>query len=156
MQNPPLSNTTVPANVSTVLRKEEEQSLERRPSWRLRVDDSDRSKFSLEDTRNPVSRPASSTSSTSIGHHGTSDTTVVQRSPSLRKSNKHESSSPSGLPPRPPLEDKDMQVDDDKASPAEKDSTQGGAQGAILRKKKQKRRSTGVVQYNTDVSFHSY
>ncbi|CAG7823580.1 unnamed protein product [Allacma fusca] len=143
--NPPYS-ATVPANISTVLRKEEEQSLERRPSWRLRVDDTDRNKFSLEDTRNPAPRSTTSGSASASSGLTPDNMVLVPRSPSARRSNKTESA-PAGKPPRPPQEERDGHALDEEK---EKEMKNSGAQGAILRKKKQKRRSTGVVQYNTD------
>lgn len=79
---------------------------------------------------------------------------AVQRSSSLRNrvaSNRSEHGV-HGKPPKPP-EGTEMQTnknvtEDEK----EKDMKNSGAQGAILRKKKTKRRSTGIVQYNQDVS----
>ncbi|XP_021954989.1 protein phosphatase 1 regulatory subunit 12A isoform X3 [Folsomia candida] len=134
--------TPVPAIVPTS-RKEDEASVERRPSWRLRIDETDPSKFSLEDTR---SLPPTKNS-------GSGPDMAVQRSSSLRNrvaSNRSEHGV-HGKPPKPP-EGTEMQTnknvtEDEK----EKDMKNSGAQGAILRKKKTKRRSTGIVQYNQDV-----
>ncbi|XP_035709027.1 protein phosphatase 1 regulatory subunit 12B isoform X10 [Folsomia candida] len=133
--------TPVPAIVPTS-RKEDEASVERRPSWRLRIDETDPSKFSLEDTR---SLPPTKNS-------GSGPDMAVQRSSSLRNrvaSNRSEHGV-HGKPPKPP-EGTEMQTnknvtEDEK----EKDMKNSGAQGAILRKKKTKRRSTGIVQYNQD------
>lgn len=189
------NTSTVP--VSSPGRKEQQQedaNVERRPSWRLRLDEQDRSKFSLEDTRQQggagaaasaasssgaVSGQAQTPSSSSSvptsrtgGYHSEIPYGLAQRNPSLRSKlgkgmqidqtmlanasphhqlNSSTSTTPQGKPPLPPggeqQEGSPQQQDDDKDV-----RNSGGAQGAILRKKKTKRRSTGVVQFNTDVS----
>lgn len=184
------STNSVPVAASR--KEQEDANVERRPSWRLRVDEQDRSKFSLEDTRQggsstgtgsatasnnppaPSSAPTS-TSRTAGGYHSEIPYGLAQRNPSLRSklgkgiieqtglggphtgtssSSSASSTPPHGKPPLPPGEQ-----DATSGSPHqlpqddERDMrNSGGAQGAILRKKKTKRRSTGVVQFNADVS----
>jgi len=146
LQNNSSATSSVPAP-SSVPRKEDEASVERRPSWRLRVDETDPSKFSLEDTRSIPTAPQ--------GRSGTSGdnlSIVVQRSPAVRTRVSVAQKSEDilhGKPPKPPEDnEKRSPGDDDK----DKDMKNSGAQGAILRKKKTKRRSTGIVQYSLDVS----
>jgi len=104
------------------------------------VDDQDRSKFSLEDTRKTSLNAASS-------HGGSSVSLVGDGSRRSARNASRVEEMLQSKPPRPP-EDGDavMLVED-----GEKEMKNSGAQGAILRKKKPKRRSTGVVQYNSDV-----
>lgn len=80
----------------------------------------------------------------------------VQRSSSLRSrtsSNKVDHGV-HGKPPKPPdgIETLTKLGLEDEKEKDMKNSGAQGAQGAILRKKKTKRRSTGIVQYNQDVS----
>jgi len=144
----PTTTTTIVPATSSVLRKEDEASVERRPSWRLRVDEQDPSKFSLEDTRN-----SPSTASRAAGGGDSTASVVVQRSSSLRSrtpSNKNDHVV-HGKPPKPP-DDSENHSKTPQDEEKDKDMKNSGAQGAILRKKKTKRRSTGIVQYSHDVS----
>jgi hypothetical protein len=143
-QNNSSVTSSVPAPV-TVPRKDDEASVERRPSWRLRVDETDPSKFSLEDTRTVPTSPSRS------GNSGDNGSVVVQRSPSVRTrvSTTRADDILHGKPPKPPEDGDKKGVQDDEK---DKDMKNSGAQGAILRKKKTKRRSTGIVQYSHDVS----
>nr|XP_045593740.1 protein phosphatase 1 regulatory subunit 12B-like isoform X4 [Procambarus clarkii] len=114
------SSTTTPSSPSSKPKPESPTKAdeeERRPSWRLKVDDSDKNRFSLENVR---------TKDKSDVENDT-ETVTVQ----LRKKN---------------TEDKG---DEDKES--ERNSqTREGTQAAIQRRKKPKRRSTGVVKVNID------
>ncbi|XP_069950808.1 protein phosphatase 1 regulatory subunit 12A isoform X10 [Cherax quadricarinatus] len=114
------SSTTTPPSPSSKPKPESPTKAdeeERRPSWRLKVDDSDKNRFSLENVRSKDKPDV----------ENDTETVTVQ----LRKKN---------------TEDK---VDEDKES--ERNSqTREGTQAAIQRRKKPKRRSTGVVKVNID------
>ncbi|ODM92371.1 Protein phosphatase 1 regulatory subunit 12C, partial [Orchesella cincta] len=164
------TTNSVPVSSSSSRKEQEELGVERRPSWRLRVDEQDRSKFSLEDTRGTTSAASGSPSSVSgpvptsrsaAGYHEI-PYGLAQRNPALRSKLgkgmvvdptqlQSVTSAPQGKPPLPPGEESGTSAAGPQQQDEERDvKNSGGAQGAILRKKKTKRRSTGVVQFNTD------
>ncbi|KAK7791290.1 hypothetical protein R5R35_009942 [Gryllus longicercus] len=129
--------------------KEEEPPQERRPSWRLRVDNGDRNKFLLEDARR------SSSSSTSVAETPPT-TTYARRPPPL-----HMPARPSSAPVEPTSPPADASVTialrrqskppDDKEQDKENDIRNAQAtQAVIQRRRKPKRRSTGVVHLDMD------
>ncbi|XP_069686584.1 protein phosphatase 1 regulatory subunit 12A-like isoform X3 [Periplaneta americana] len=146
---PPASSTSITATITTAtptvpssgiatVTKEEGSGQERRPSWRLRVDNGDRSKFMLEDARNrssvnenatPYVRRLPGSSSTAIRPSSApvdsvaADTTVTV---ALRRQTK---------PPDDKEQDKENDIRNAQAT-----------QAVIQRRRRPKRRSTGVVQ----------
>lgn len=128
----------------TALRRDED-SLERRPSWRLRVDDSDRSKFSLEDMRTTRSTDSVGVSGKPDGERGDISN---ERSPTIRI---RRNELPHNRPPLPPEEKEEKGA---LATAEDKELKNSGAQAAIAKKKRPKRRSTGVVSY-TEVSLNN-
>nr|CAD7401131.1 unnamed protein product [Timema cristinae] len=155
-QSPPIistpNSTSITATITTavptvpsgnVSSKDEGSSVqERRPSWRLRVDNVDRSKFLLEDARNRSSvgdtpnyirRTSSGGSSATTRPSSapvegvTADTTVTI---ALRRQ---------GKPPEDKEQDKENDIRNAQAT-----------QGVIQRRRRPKRRSTGVVHVDMD------
>ncbi|XP_075228730.1 myosin binding subunit isoform X3 [Lycorma delicatula] len=147
---------------------------ERRPSWRLRVDNG--SKFMLEDARvqsdpvvpevtlrrgsnvpRPLSAPSTTTNNnaTSTNNNNNSINTINPSSPNTVTSNNLIPSSPTGidtaettvtLPLRRP-----SKLPDDKEQDKENDVRNAQAtQAVIQRRRRPKRRSTGVVHVDMD------
>ncbi|XP_052127137.1 protein phosphatase 1 regulatory subunit 12B isoform X10 [Frankliniella occidentalis] len=118
-------------------------SSERRPSWRLRVDNGDRSKFLLEDARNRSSVPEA--------------TTAYIRRPSGGSIGRP-ASAPSATPDPVSTETtvtlplrRQIKPPEDKEQDKENDSRNAQAtQAVIARRKRPKRRSTGVVHVDLD------
>ncbi|KAK3924724.1 Protein phosphatase 1 regulatory subunit 12A [Frankliniella fusca] len=118
-------------------------SSERRPSWRLRVDNGDRSKFLLEDARNRSSMPEA--------------TTAYIRRPSGGSIGRPTSAPSVGAEPVSaettvtlPLR-RQIKPPEDKEQDKENDSRNAQAtQAVIARRKRPKRRSTGVVHVDLD------
>ncbi|PSN38130.1 hypothetical protein C0J52_08225 [Blattella germanica] len=133
---------TVPSSGIATNTKDEVQ--ERRPSWRLRVDNGDRSKFMLEDVRNR------NTSSDNI-----SSSSYVRRLPGSSSS----SIRPSSAPVDSIASDTSVTIalrrqtkpPDDKEQDKENDIRNAQAtQAVIQRRRRPKRRSTGVVVVDMD------
>ncbi|XP_063236481.1 protein phosphatase 1 regulatory subunit 12A isoform X8 [Bacillus rossius redtenbacheri] len=140
------NSPSITATITAASGKDEEgaPAQERRPSWRLRVDNVDRSKFLLEDARNrsSVQDPPNYVRRAAGGGAGgaaaqrptsapvesvTADATVTI---ALRRQ---------GRPPEDKEQDKENEVRNAQAT-----------QGVIQRRRKPKRRSTGVVHLDMD------
>jgi len=133
--DPPGSTATTTVNTTaTLVPADSEKSAERRPSWRLRIDSGERSRFTLEDSRSTgTTRQTSSsaddsrtTTTTTTGLSRQADR-ILTESPERRISRPFSSNYSNTLHPT------------DIASPTTP------TQQAISRKKKPKRRSTGVI-----------
>ncbi|XP_067012407.2 protein phosphatase 1 regulatory subunit 12A isoform X2 [Anabrus simplex] len=120
---------------------------ERRPSWRLRVDNGDRNKFLLEDVRNT---PSTLDNRSSVD----SSTTYLRRpspghTPARPASAPVEPSSPTDTSITLPL--RRSKPPDDKEQDKENDIRNAQAtQAVIQRRRRPKRRSTGVVHVDMD------
>ncbi|XP_071445753.1 protein phosphatase 1 regulatory subunit 12A [Hetaerina americana] len=127
---------------------------ERRPSWRLRVDNGDRNKFLLEDARTRSGGDAVSTTSSTLSYI---------RRPASTPSSTPSSTTPSSTtrPASVPVEaDTTVTIalrrqskppDNDKDQDKENDSRNAQAtQAVIQRRRRPKRRSTGVVHVDMD------
>ncbi|XP_046390993.1 protein phosphatase 1 regulatory subunit 12C [Ischnura elegans] len=127
---------------------------ERRPSWRLRVDNGDRNKFLLEDARTRSGGDAISTTSSTLSYI---------RRPTSTPSSTQSSNTPSSTtrPSSVPMEaDTTVTIalrrqskppDNDKDQDKENDSRNAQAtQAVIQRRRRPKRRSTGVVHVDMD------
>ncbi|XP_034232867.1 protein phosphatase 1 regulatory subunit 12A isoform X9 [Thrips palmi] len=118
-------------------------SCERRPSWRLRVDNGDRSKFLLEDARNRSSMPEAPTAYIRRPSGGS-----VGRPTSAPSTGPEPASAETTvtLPLR-----RQLKPPEDKEQDKENDSRNAQAtQAVIARRKRPKRRSTGVVHVDLD------
>ncbi|CAG2060425.1 unnamed protein product, partial [Timema podura] len=155
-QSPPIistpNSTSITATITTavptvpsgnVSSKDEGASVqERRPSWRLRVDNVDRSKFLLEDARNRSSVGDTPNYIRRTSGGGSSATTRPSSAPvegvtadatvtiALRRQ---------GKPPEDKEQDKENDIRNAQAT-----------QGVIQRRRRPKRRSTGVVHVDMD------
>nr|CAD7197810.1 unnamed protein product [Timema douglasi] len=156
MQSPPIistpNSTSITATITTavptvpsgnVSSKDEGATVqERRPSWRLRVDNVDRSKFLLEDARNRSSVGDTPNYIRRTSSGGSSATTRPSSAPvegvtadatvtiALRRQ---------GKPPEDKEQDKENDIRNAQAT-----------QGVIQRRRRPKRRSTGVVHVDMD------
>ncbi|XP_049786534.1 protein phosphatase 1 regulatory subunit 12C-like isoform X3 [Schistocerca cancellata] len=135
------ASPTVPSKSVATGGKEEEVHQERRPSWRLRVDNGDRNKFLLEDARSK-STPNDTAATTYVRR--TSGSTPVR---------------PSSAPVDPSSVDTTVTIalrrqskpPDDRDQDKENDIRNAQAtQGVIQRRRRPKRRSTGVVHVDMD------
>jgi len=133
---PPGSTATTTVTTSATLvtggaRDADQERHERRPSWRLRIESNDKSRFTLEDTRDKL----------------TNNTTTSSQSPERRISR---------LDPASVREQRHSVHVPHSASASTPGENEGSTSGtptqltAIQRKKKPKRRSTGVVQLELD------
>jgi len=133
---PPGSTATTTVTTSATLvtggtRDTDQERHERRPSWRLRIESNDKSRFTLEDTRDKL----------------TNNTTTSSQSPERRISR---------LDPASVREQRHSVHVPHSASASTPGENEGSTSGtptqltAIQRKKKPKRRSTGVVQLELD------
>jgi len=131
---PPGSTATTTVTTSATLvtggsRESDQEKHERRPSWRLRIESNDKSRFTLEDTRDKLSNSTTSSQSP--------ERRISRLDPASVREQRHSVHVPNPAP-----------------------STHGESEGstsgtptqltAIQRKKKPKRRSTGVVQLELD------
>jgi len=122
--DPPGSTATTTVATSATLVTSDDKAAERRPSWRLRIDSGEKSRFTLEDSRSAADRISSSLSRP--------ERTSTQ-SPERRISRPFSSTYSSTLHP-----------------PQENESSPSSTPPSISRKKKPKRRSTGVVNIDMD------
>ncbi|XP_037071350.1 protein phosphatase 1 regulatory subunit 12C-like [Pollicipes pollicipes] len=104
-----------------------DEPMERRPSWRLRLDEGDKNKFSLEEVRG--------------GGDATRDNANATVTLPLRRKSNSADTAPG--PGAAPLDDKDEDKENDSR-------TAVATQAAIQRRRKPKRRSTGVVQFDVE------
>ncbi|XP_021915295.1 protein phosphatase 1 regulatory subunit 12A isoform X3 [Zootermopsis nevadensis] len=145
------SSTSITATITTatptvpssgIATKEEGSVQERRPSWRLRVDNGDRSKFMLEDARNRNS-VSESTAPYVRRLTGSSNTTVR---PSSAPVESNTADATLTIPLR-----RQTKPPDDKEQDKENDVRNAQAtQAVIQRRRRPKRRSTGVVHIDMD------
>jgi len=125
--------TTTVTTSATLVTADSEKSAERRPSWRLRIDAGEKSRFTLEDSRStPLSGGESKITSSSLSRQERTST----QSPERRISRPFSSAYSHSHSLHPPQEN--------EGSPSTP------TQQAISRKKKPKRRSTGVVNIDME------
>jgi len=120
---PPGSTATTTVATSATLVTSDDKAAERRPSWRLRIDSGEKSRFTLEDSRSAADR---------ISGLSRQERASTQ-SPERRISRPFSSSYSSTLHP-----------------PQENEGSPSSTPPSISRKKKPKRRSTGVVNIDID------
>ncbi|PNF26963.1 hypothetical protein B7P43_G12695 [Cryptotermes secundus] len=133
---------TVPSSSSPTNTKEEGFVQERRPSWRLRVDNGDRSKFMLEDARN---RNTVSENTSPYVRRLTGGTNTAVR-PSSAPVENNIADATLTIPLR-----RQTKPPDDKEQDKENDIRNAQAtQAVIQRRRRPKRRSTGVVHVDMD------
>jgi len=134
---PPGSTATTTVTTSATLvtggSRDDQDRHERRPSWRLRIESNDKSRFTLEDTREKMTNSTTSTMS-----NQSPERRISRLDPGSIREQRHTVHTPH----------------------LGTTSTQGESEGstsgtptqltAIQRKKKPKRRSTGVVQLELD------
>ncbi|KAK6628952.1 hypothetical protein RUM43_002769 [Polyplax serrata] len=129
---------TAAPTATSVPSKDEEISHERRPSWRLKVDNNN--KFLLEDARTKTSSTTDNTSY--IRRHASGGVNALTAANSLSTDNTGEATItvPLRRPSKP--EDKEDKENDSRNALA--------TQAVIQRRRKPKRRSTGVVHLDMD------
>lgn len=131
--DPPGSTATTTVNTTaTLVPADSEKSAERRPSWRLRIDSGERSRFTLED-----SRSTGTTRQTSLSADDSRTTTTTGLS---RQADRILTESPEPRISRPFSSNYSNTL-----HPTDIGSPTTPTQQAISRKKKPKRRSTGVI-----------
>eukprot|EP00092_Neocalanus_flemingeri_P063472 GFUD01076819.1.p1 GENE.GFUD01076819.1~~GFUD01076819.1.p1 ORF type:complete len:924 (-),score=243.78 GFUD01076819.1:348-3119(-) len=133
---PPGSTATTTVTTSATLvtggsRDSDQERHERRPSWRLRIETNDKSRFTLEDTREKLANSTTSSQSP--------ERRISRLDPVSVREQRHS-----------------VHVPNQTTTPTHGGESEGSTSGtptqltAIQRKKKPKRRSTGVVQLELD------